>query len=338
VRRILVVGVLAALLVPATASAQEERVLARVDAPTPISAYGSGVLWSARGDDGLFRLTYAEEGRAPETLPGIPPREVPFDADLGPAGDGRFIAVFSRCSSEPRWEDTSSVPDYTRGSGCRLYEYDLTRRRLRALVDHGADEVLPTIWKGAVAYVRRVRGRPQLRVSPRAGGPRRRIPGGPTTDPFDRPTALDLYGNRLATSWLFEGDGLGPGSELLLSDVRRGTSRVVDRTGGGGLTTIQRLAPAFEKGTLFYARACFGDGSGCEQRAGLMRWPYRRGGRIQRAPIGETDLFHARGEGITWVLRDRAGYRTCRAEDAAARRRPDRGAACEIVGLRPRYR
>ena len=104
-----------------------------VDRPTQVSAYGSGVLFSKRDPaTGRFKLWYTETGRPPAPLP-VADRSVPFDADLGPGAHGHFLAVYSRCAREPRWDpvDEDTPPNYSLGRGCDLYELDLTTERER---------------------------------------------------------------------------------------------------------------------------------------------------------------------------------------------------------------
>ena len=124
-----------------------------VDRPTQVSAYGSGVLFSKRDPaTGRFKLWYTETGRPPAPLP-VADRSVPFDADLGPGAHGHFLAVYSRCAREPRWDpvDEDTPPDYSRGRGCALYELDLTTERERRLPGSG---VLPSVWKDGLAFAR----------------------------------------------------------------------------------------------------------------------------------------------------------------------------------------
>src|SRR3954464_7766415 len=120
-----------------------------VDRPTQVSAYGSGVLFSKRDPaTGRFQLWYAETGRPASPLP-VADRAVPFDADLGPGAHGHFLAVYSRCATEPP-APLNAVPDYSRGRGCVLHEPDLTTGRERKL----AAGFSPTVWKDELAYAR----------------------------------------------------------------------------------------------------------------------------------------------------------------------------------------
>jgi hypothetical protein len=282
-----------------------------VDRPTQVSAYGSGVLFSKRDPStGRFKLWYTETGRPPAPL-DVRDRAVPFDADLGPGANGHFVAVYSRCKREPRWDplDEDAPPNYSLGRGCDLFELDLTtgvERRLPAS-SKTADETLPAVWKDGLAFARRYSSGKTVLYSRRASAASRRMPGGPAGG---RPNGIDLYGRRLAFGWEYPGRYDGPASDLRLVDVVRRQTRLIDRFTGGGLTTISLTAPAFEAGKLYYARLCQGDEAGCPHRAGLIRVRYSTGERT-RADIFRYDLWQARGAGVTYVLHDDEGWRSC---------------------------
>lgn len=319
----------AALTVLATAApARADDVIATVDRPTPISAYGSGLLWSARDPaTGRYRLMYTQALMPPAPLPGVRERSVPFDADLGPGPHGHFLAVYSRCEREPAYDpiDAAGPPDYTLGRGCDLYQYDLSSRVEKRLVNASsptASEVLPTVWKDRIAFARIYDGSgPQtyLYERPRTtGGASRRMPAGtPGTGKLRaRPTSLELYGRRLAFAWLYSsGQALGPGSQLRLDDTQTKAVTTIDDTTGGGLTTIERASPEFNTSQLYYARLCKGDPGGCPGRAALVRVRYSTGDTAT-APIGAADLAMAVGnrsqeETTVYLLRDSSPYRAC---------------------------
>ncbi|MEA2275527.1 MAG: hypothetical protein QOC78_487 [Solirubrobacteraceae bacterium] len=326
----------AALAAPAAADAADQ-VVATVDTPTRLSAYGSGLLWSQRDPEtGSFWLFYTEALSPPHALP-VAERSVPFDADLGPGPGGHFLAVYSRCEIEPAYDpvDAEGPPDYSLGRGCDLYQLDVTTGRETKVANASsprADETLPTVWKDGIAFVRRYpdRALPIVYARSRTGSePSRRMPGGPHD--HGRATALDLYGRRLAVAWTFRGRYLGPASDLRLVDTTSRDVTYVDRFAGGGLTTIARDAPAFEAGQLYYGRVCQGDPGGCRGRSGLVRVRYSTSGAAT-APIGDTDLWQARGEGVTYVLRDRSPFRACREPQVTPLT-----ATCRIVATTPAY-
>ena len=281
-----------------------------VDRPTQVSAFGSGVLFSKRDPStGRFKLWYTDTGRPPAPL-GVPDRAVPFDADLGPGPSGS-LAVYSRCEREPRWDpvEDDAPPNYSLGRGCDLFELDLAtgvERRLPAS-SKSADETQPAVWKDGLVFARRYASGKNLMYSRRGGSGSRRMPVGRADG---RPNGVDLYGRRLAFGWEYPGPFDGAASDLWLDDVVTGKARRVDRIRGGGLTTISLTAPAFEAGKLYYARLCQGDESGCPHRSGLIRYRYSTG-ESARADIFRYDLWQARGNGVTYVLHDGGGWRSC---------------------------
>ena len=202
----------------------------------------------------------------------------------------------SRCRQEPRWDPV--------------------------------DEVLPAVWKDGLAFAR-VYSKTNIRLYSRKGSAKSRLmPGGPAKG---LPTAIDLYGRRLAFGWSYPGRYDGPASDLRMDDMVTGRARVIETQRGGGLTTIFLTAPAFEGGKLYYARLCQGDESGCPHRSGLIRVRYSTG-ESARTNIGRFDLWQARGEGITYVLRDDGGYRSC--FSTATGGDPE---TCTILATTPEY-
>jgi len=279
----------------------------KVDRPTLVSAYGSGVLFSKRDPStGRFKLWYTDAARPPAPL-DVPDRAVPFDADIGPGASGP-LAVYSRCDREPRWDplEDDAPPNYSLGRGCDLFELDLTTGAERRLPGAG-DETLPAVWKDGLAFARRYSSGKIVMYSRRGGGASRRMPAGRADG---RPNGIDLYGRRLAFGWEYPGPYDGAASDLWLDDVVTARARRVDRIRGGGLTTISLTAPAFEAGKLYYARLCQGDESGCPHRSGLIRYRYSTG-ESARANIFRYDLWQARGNGLTYVLHDNEGWRSC---------------------------
>ncbi len=148
---------MAAAVVPPGAGAAD-RVVGTVDAPTHLSGYAGGLVWSSRDPaTGLFALMYTDPraGR-PARCPFRSARS-PFDADIGPGPSGTPWIVYSRCQTEPPLStplSTSTV--YTQGRGCRLYRFDLTTGEERRFGPPpvAASDVLPSIWRGRVAFAR----------------------------------------------------------------------------------------------------------------------------------------------------------------------------------------
>src|SRR3954468_10848784 len=86
-------------------AARADFTVADVQRPTPVSAYAGRLVWS-QYDASIagFRLVEAHaspSGEVTTQLP-VPPRSVPFDADVGPGANGAPTVVYSRCATEPR--------------------------------------------------------------------------------------------------------------------------------------------------------------------------------------------------------------------------------------------
>jgi hypothetical protein len=350
-RRTGVLVLIAAAIAPSSAAAAD-RVIATVDAPTHLSGYAGGIVWSSRDPaTGRFALMYMDAARPAAALQ-VPQRSVPFDADIGPGPDGTPWIVYSRCETEPPLTtplSTSTV--YTQGRRCRLYRFDLAggqERRIGPSPVAGSD-VLPSIWKGRIAFARvfdRRRSFPYVYATRIAGSSATRLPAGPRrgcaiTNPGrppvcgdrrqSRPTALDLRGTRLALAWEYKGTLDAPASEIRLIDVGKRSSRVVDRVRGGGLTNIERVAPNFDGPDLYYARLCLGDQSGCPHRAALARYS-TSARRLTLAPINRGEIWQTRTGGTTYVLRDSIFDHLCHPFDGPQR------ATCRILATDPAFK
>ena len=214
----------------ATAQAAEQ-VVARDARGGYLSAFGGAVAWSSY-DSGTkrFRLEVRRGGR--NRLLPIPGRKVPFDVDLGPGRGGGLSAVYSRCRDEGGF-GPEAVPTALAVRGCDLFEYDFRSRRERRRSEtarRGFDEVLPTIWRGRIAFARlsttkRGYRPPRLLISTAGGAPRALRGGSRGREDRDldedgaAPLRLDLRGERLAFSWSL----VAPDGSCLV-DPRIGTS------------------------------------------------------------------------------------------------------------------
>lgn len=139
-RTILSGGVLtAALSIPASAAAE---VIATESRSTPITALGDAIAWSSLDPQtGRWHLKFHDR-RGTRILP-VRSRAIPFDVDLGVARDGSLRLLYSRCERET---PVSGV--YSRGRGCRIYEFDFERERETRI----ATGVLPSRWRGRLAF------------------------------------------------------------------------------------------------------------------------------------------------------------------------------------------
>jgi hypothetical protein len=142
-------------MVVVSAAPADGKVLARQYDPTPVAGYGGRLVWSrydARHK--LFRLVSTRVGRT-RTLP-VPPRDVPFDVELGETASGEQLAVYSRC----RGGENTFLP-YRAYHGCRLYRYSFDLRHEKpwrmALPRGVVSAFLPTISHGHLAFAARRR-------------------------------------------------------------------------------------------------------------------------------------------------------------------------------------
>jgi hypothetical protein len=190
-------------------------------APTPVladtpfaiirPASGGAVVFSSYDPaTRRFRLAVRHADGGVKVLP-IPSRGVAFDVDVGPDGRGREVAVYSRCTREPALGSPGGGLAYYRTGGrCRLYELPLTgggERRLRTPTERSGSDVLPSIWRGRLAWVHVGGGSLTLRL--RESGRMRRLPTGTTSAdrlsdlPAPGVRGLDLRGDRLALVWSY---------------------------------------------------------------------------------------------------------------------------------------
>lgn len=291
--------------------------LAALTDSTPLSVYGSMVAYSQRDAGGAgFRLVLLRDGTPvagpAATLP------VPFDVDLGPGPDGGVAAVYSRCASYPDQRATFDRP-VAPGRGCRIYRFDVaggTERLVAGTHRTGASEYLPAIWGPNVAFARaRGAGAGATQLWGRfRSGPARRLAGGPRTScrtqrgrrvcatgTAAEPLAVDLRGTQLAFSWRYPDLAEGQAHDIRV--VRPGrASRLVQRTGGGGLSHPFVAWPTFDGSSLYYANACAGDRSGCVNRHRIYRFDPRTRTRRATGSLDRRALWFARAAGVEYQL------------------------------------
>lgn len=130
-----------------------------------IDHYAGVTVWNQIDGPGTYSLYGSANGVAAR-LP-IASRGTPFDVDLGPSKDGQVTAVYSRCKREGD-RRLSSVPLdaifaarpyplWTAGRGCDLYRYDFAtgqETKIAGASTDQASEMLPSIWRGRIAFAR----------------------------------------------------------------------------------------------------------------------------------------------------------------------------------------
>jgi hypothetical protein len=282
---------LAAFMSP-VADATADEVIATTARPTPLSAHAGRIVWSDY--DPAQRVFFLAQrfGGITSRVP-VRPRSVPFDADLGPDVNGETVAAYSRCAREPRPRSPrignviAQMPDWPTGRGCDLYRFDFAtgrESRIATANSPGASEFLPSIWKATVAFARvyeRKRGlkgeRAYLYARPIAGAARsRRLIAGSRSDlrfctavrprrctliVEPGPTALDLFGRRLAFGW-DSGAKESPTSAVYLETLRasRVERRLIDRVVSGEIQAAEVLSPQVDQDArVVWGRALFGD-------------------------------------------------------------------------------
>jgi hypothetical protein len=315
---------LAASLAPLT-QAQAATLLAQEWAPSKISHFGGMTAWSRLDPEtGQYRLVIHDGQR--EHVPLIEPRSVPFDVDLGRDRFGDVVATYSRCQREPRLrEGAPPMPAWATGEGCDIFLYSLKRGSARAETrisgasTGAASEFLPSIWRDKVAFSRvyeRRDGRrgtvPYLYVRPlESSAPSERQPGGSRgATGLPGPTALDLYGRRLAFAWAYEQEGGDERSEIRLDTVGGG-HRVVAWVEDSANTDFAELTPSMDRGDIFWGTDCRGSLCGSDpQSAFVSRAPIEREsrkGRIAFLDGGHRLVSVSRDEGVA-ALVQAAGY------------------------------
>jgi hypothetical protein len=221
-----ILAVLSGSLGPWPRSASADTLIAPTEQPTPISAYGEVVAWSAsEGSD--YRLM-VKVGSAVQAVPTAPePRA--FDASVGPDQSSNPVVLFSRCR---HYESNPSALLFGGSAGgCRIYEYDIDRNVVLPLALGQPTSVsftLPSQWGSHVAVVASSRsGRSRIETISLPSDRHSMLPGG--TLSRGRVNSLRIVGGRVAAAW-YTGQGLQ--TEVVLDTL--GGSREILEEGEQG--------------------------------------------------------------------------------------------------------
>ncbi len=284
----------AALSGPAAAATSPAITVQRIERQSNISAYGRHVVWSRFDAQAReFRLVAADVAN-PDAEPVLLPvagRSIAFDVDLGPGADGQTVAAYSRCAREPTLDYYGQKLWPKNASGCDIYTYDFTSgKEAKLAASSSADEFLPSVWKGKVAFARAYgapgrdinMSRPPVLYTRPVSGPGRseRVSQGTTAGVKDLTlTSVDLYGRRVALVRRFAGPYDGGTNQVRLSTLGSGSRLLAGRT-----KRILRSAH-FHRGHLIWTDSCDGDRSKCPGvNGGSANW------RLWRSRIAEEDL------------------------------------------------
>jgi opacity protein-like surface antigen len=265
-------AVVVLLLVLASAAVAQE-LPAPVSGDTPVAGlvdqFGGITVWSAPAAGGYALMARTASGVV--RLP-IGPRAVPFDVDLGPDGSGGVVGVYSRCSIEPMGSRAAldrgifavPGPAYTTGKGCDLYRFDFASGREAKIASASTatgSEMLPSYWKGSLAFVRVYPGRkgrsgvyPYLYLRT-AAGKTRQLTGGPRgVSGLPGPTSLDLNDRTVGFVWNSTTNrGTQGRSEVHVDTLERRSRRVAHTSldvVNGSYATF--LSPTLSSGTIYY--------------------------------------------------------------------------------------
>jgi hypothetical protein len=310
-----------AVAAPARAT---DTLLAEVDEPTPMRTYAGVQVWSTF-DGAAYRLTIRRAG-AIETLPAAPSRR-PFDVDIGPDRSGRPLLAYTRCGRDR----VDAAARAAASRGCDVVVYSLAggsgERPLHAVNTAAADEFLPSIWRGRIAFARRVPGSARTSVfTRRLGAPRsersERLPGGRSL------IELDLQGDRLGAI-----ADLGGAAEVRLIGVSDRRVRRLQRTGvGEGGQSMVGIG--FAGGYLAWGLNCL---VSCGERllAGVYRYHLSTGDLARATPP-----LTAGGAlvGVALFAPDGAYLANAHPEDDGCGMNPSPGIApqrCQLLRSRP---
>jgi len=215
---------------PESGVAAADTAIAQTNQPTPVSAYGKVVAWSAFSG-GAYRLMVDIGG----TIAPVPtaPEPQAFDASVGLDQSNQAVVLFSRCRRYR--SDPSQLLFGGSSGGCRVYTYSTSHRTVLPLaLGGGASDSFthPSQWRSEVAVVRSTRtGSSSIEVISLPGHRRHRLSRG--TFDAARVDSLQLVGSRVSAGWYAGGgleteimlDTLGGGGEVLQESTRRSHSR-----------------------------------------------------------------------------------------------------------------
>lgn len=302
--------------------------------PTPISAYNGQLVWSQPASNGQYQLV-SRTGSGPVTPLPIATRGVPFDVDLGPTSSGGLYALYSRCTTEPQW-DQVGMPDYQTGKGCAIYKFDFGSNqevRYSKVNASNASQYWPTYWKGKVGFARTYASNPNkgyvYTKTISSSTPSAQMPIGALGDTSAYATQLELYGSRLAFGWTYTTEQF-MNWQLRLDTIGSKGSTVLDQT-KGGQSNVGLGWPAFGYGGITWLRYCIGDPGSCPGAVRIQRSTYSGSGD-QIASTGEfTQAYDFDSSGsVTYLENDVLSLYQCQTDPATT-------PACTITATQPQF-
>lgn len=329
-----VVTIALGLLAPAAASGQGlPPTITGVAPPTPIAAYGAQLVWSQPASNGQYQLV-SRTGSGPVTPLPVATRAVPFDVDLGPTSSGGVYALYSRCTTEPAW-DQVAMPPYYLGKGCAIYKLDLASGqevRYSKVNASNASQYWPTYWKGKVGFARTYANKPNrgyvYTKTISSSTPSAQMSVGPTGQFPSYGQQLELYGSRLAFGWFSQNSPATATWQLRLTQIGSSSATVLDRTSGGE-SNVGLGWPAFGNGLITWLRYCVGDPGSCPGNVRLQQSSYSGTGD-QTAPTAEFVQSFDLAQGIAYLENDVISDYMCQTD-------PVTTPACTITATQPTF-
>jgi len=336
--RALLAGLAAAASLAAAGPAYgAEEVLTTAPGAIGLSAYGGVAVWSEPEPGPMWRLRGWWDGAAHDVA--LPPRRVPYDADVGPDREGRPVAVFSRCRREPAlW--SSHMVDWTTARGCDVWQMELRSGRMRpvrAAATRRHDESVPAIWRGSLVFQRRGARATVSRwmLSSPPGDPPHRLPVGsgrkrtPGADPGMTLLDTDLGPQAATMLWLSPWSyGITTSSwEVVVALRSGGSARILDRGGYGECSSRLISNPSvWGRGALWMAG---GYSCGEEPIGRLLHFdlPSRRAAQATTTGL---PLEASRDGATIWWLRGSA-YADAAGEPLHPQTCDRSGTPCELV-------
>jgi hypothetical protein len=262
-----------------------------------LTAYGGYVVFSqyeAVAQDWHLMVWH---GGSISALP-VPARDMPFDANAGPAANGQPALVYSRCAQDPPPPTANELqsseyirePDWTDARGCRIYELALPNgspKLVKGIYAPGASDSTPAIWEGDIAFARLTAGSRDAqvylwhhstrRLTALGAGPgpcrthffEQRCEAHPRTPPSAWVGGMSLDGSTLGYEWIVKngGPGFGEGAdpEIRIDPLRAGRQSapglvLSTSSGSGTCGYAESTSPSVVGSSLFYDT----NGGGCE--------------------------------------------------------------------------
>jgi hypothetical protein len=337
----LLVGTVAATAASILPDVAPARTVAPVGGATAVREYAGTIVFSQLDQNSSrWYLAVRRAGATEvERLP-VAPAAVPFEADIGPDGQGRPALVYQRCSGRP------AAP-----TDCDLFVFSLSNgtgeRRVRNANHPRLNDMRPTLWRGRIAwtreygsgrnanpvvYTRKLTAPTGRRSTRLPGAPKRRCGDserfecGPTINRSVQ--ALELRGKRLALIVLYHCPGCSgfAWNEVRLGDLTRRGSRLVAFQ-IVGLSSQSYVGPSLFAGRLAWYSACPGAPSradcpgpnaGSPFRHVLSSRRYEKGGRGPAGLVGFADTGSRLYEVVGCSAPPPHSFETpCRIEEAA---------------------